>query len=153
MGGVLVTGQSLEGAAHIVQLALTPIFLLTGVGQLLNVFTTRLGRVADRARQLRQEGNASRAEIDRLRLRSRVLDVAVLLSTLAGILTCCTAMTLFSGAVRNEDAATLLFWLFGAALGCAIAALAASAVETILSTRTIRETASQAMDARSGLDG
>ncbi len=140
------TGPALDAAAHIVQLALTPIFLLTGVGQLLNVFTSRLGRVADRARQLRASRDAQAAEVARLRLRSRVLDFAVLLATAAGILTCLSALTLFSGALRNQDAAAVLFWLFGAALACTVSALVASAVETLLSTRATREQATEALD-------
>src|ERR1700753_1853299 len=43
---------SLDSATHLVQLALTPIFLLTGLASLLNVFSTRLGRVADRVDKL-----------------------------------------------------------------------------------------------------
>lgn len=140
----MAAGQTLEAAAHVVQLALTPIFLLTGVGQLLNVFTTRLARVADRTREIVAKGNAHPQEVGRLRLRSRILDGAVLLATAAGILTCLTAATLFSGAIRNEDAASFLFWFFGAALTCAMLALAASALETILSTRSIRDHADEA---------
>jgi hypothetical protein len=35
-----------------IQLAIAPVFLLTGIGAFLSVMTTRLGRVIDRARQL-----------------------------------------------------------------------------------------------------
>jgi hypothetical protein len=140
----ITTAQTLEAAAHVVQLALTPIFLLTGVGQLLNVFTTRLARVADRTREIVAKGDGHPQEVERLRLRSRILDIAVLLATGAGILTCLTAATLFSGAVRNEDAATFLFWFFGAALSCTMLALGASALETLLSTRSMRQHAEEA---------
>src|SRR6478672_9874232 len=37
-----------QSSADVIQLALTPVFLLTAVAALLNVFSTRLGRVADR---------------------------------------------------------------------------------------------------------
>jgi len=37
----------LESVAHIIQVALTPVFLPSGVGTLLNVFATRLARVTD----------------------------------------------------------------------------------------------------------
>ena len=39
----------LANAAHVIQTALTPVFLLAGLATLLNVFSTRLARVADRA--------------------------------------------------------------------------------------------------------
>jgi hypothetical protein len=50
-----MTTDSLETVAHIVQLALTPVFLLSGIAALLNVFSTRLGRVADQADRLSQQ--------------------------------------------------------------------------------------------------
>ncbi len=42
------TLSSLESVAHTIQVALTPVFLLSAIAALLNVFSTRLGRVADR---------------------------------------------------------------------------------------------------------
>jgi hypothetical protein len=39
----------LDSAARVIQTALTPIFLLAGIATLLNVFSTRLARVVDRA--------------------------------------------------------------------------------------------------------
>jgi hypothetical protein len=132
-------GIDLNGAAHVVQLALTPIFLLTGVASLLNVFTTRLGRVADRVAGLRHDPGQHHEQLRRLRLRSRFLDAAVLLAALAGGLTCAAALTLFVGALRNAAAATLLFWLFGGAVVCSTLALTAFSAETVISGRTVRE--------------
>ena len=43
---VHMDNATFEAAAHIVQLALTPVFLLSGIAALLNVFAARLGRVA-----------------------------------------------------------------------------------------------------------
>jgi hypothetical protein len=40
--------QSSIDAMRVIQAALTPVFLLAAVAALLNVFSTRLGRVADR---------------------------------------------------------------------------------------------------------
>ncbi|MGY2736686.1 DUF2721 domain-containing protein [Sphingomonas sp. UYP23] len=126
-------------AAHVVQLALTPIFLLTGVASLLNVFTTRLGRVADQVSRLSSEPTKRPRQLARLRLRSRSLDVAVLFAALAGGLTCCAALTLFLNALRSGAAGEILFGLFGGALVCAIAALAAFSFEMLLAGRTVRE--------------
>ncbi len=132
---------SLEGAAHVVQLALTPIFLLTGLASLLNVFSTRLGRVADRVDRLTSDAAAHPRQLGILRLRSRVLDVAVILVASAGGLTCCAALALFLGALRNGHGGMLLFALFGAALVLSVLALAAFVLETLLSGRSIREQA------------
>ena len=38
---------TLDDATHLIQVALTPVFLLSGIGALLNVFAGRLARVAD----------------------------------------------------------------------------------------------------------
>ena len=131
----------LGSAAHVVQLALTPIFLLTGLASLLNVFTTRLGRVADRVDRLTEVAADHRRQLARLRLRSFVLDAAVLLAALSGGLTCCAALTLFLGALRDAATGAWLFAFFGSALGCAVLALLAFSIETILSGKAVREQA------------
>jgi hypothetical protein len=133
--------DSLNNAAHVVQLALTPIFLLTGLASLLNVFTTRLGRVADRVDKLTEDALAHPRQLRILQLRSRALDAAVILVTIAGALTCCAALTLFFGALRNANGGLLLFALFGGALVLSVLALGAFAFETLLSGRSVREQA------------
>ena len=138
-GAAPMTPAPLNSAAHVIQLALTPIFLLTAVGSLLNVFSTRLARVLDRVHALKAAGHGTRYELDRLRLRSKVLDAAVLSAAAAGGLTCCAAATIFFGVLRDTGTATVLFGLFGAALVAAIVALACFATEVFLSGRAIRE--------------
>ena len=141
-----MTGNTLDTAAHVVQFALTPIFLLAGIASLLNVFTTRLGRIADRAHQLLRDPRCSRTELRRLNLRSRILDGAVLFAAASGALTCCAALTMFLGALKQVAWGAVLFTAFGGALVCAIAALTAFSIETILSGRTIRDTVDEALD-------
>lgn len=131
--------SSLADAAHVVQLALTPIFLLTGLASMLNVFTTRLGRVADLAERLSREADPDERKLRRLRLRSRVLDIAVLLAAAGGALTCGAGLTLFLGSLRNAGDGHFLLFLFGGALVCLALALTAFSAETILSGRTVRE--------------
>lgn len=127
-----------DAAAHVVQLALTPIFLLTGIASLLNVFSTRLGRIADQVDKLESQEAPDPRKAARLRLRSRMLDVAVLMAALAGALTCGAAMTLFIGEIRSGGSGHVLFGLFGGALVCAIVALGAFSVEAILAGRGVR---------------
>ena len=134
-----MTPTSLDSAARVVQLALTPIFLLTGLASLLNVFVARLGRIADRVDILTRDPAGHQRQLARLRLRSRTLDVAVVLTAIAGALTCGAALTLFFGALRNAGDGSLLFQLFGGALVCAVLALAAFAFETLLSGQAVRE--------------
>lgn len=134
-----MTPPNVNIAAHVVQLALTPIFLLSGIASLLNVFTTRLGRIADQVDKLSDQPAKRPRQLARLRLRSRSLDCAVLLAAIAGALTCCAALTLFVGALRTGAAGATLFALFGGALGCAIAALGAFSFEMVLAGRAVRE--------------
>jgi hypothetical protein len=112
--------SALDSAAHIVQLALTPVFLLSGVAALLNVFATRLGRISDHVDTLVADpGDGSqdvRAKLHYLRIRSGLLDVAVVLAASAGALTCAAALVLFLGAVRDSSAGAALFILFGGAI-------------------------------------
>jgi hypothetical protein len=134
---------AIDAAAHVVQLALTPIFLLTGIASLLNVFSTRLGRIADQVDKLIEDERKSSRRLARLRLRSQALDLAVLLAAAAGALTCAAALTLFVGEVRSTDAGALLFGLFGGALVCSVAALGAFSFEMVLAGRGVREIAEE----------
>jgi hypothetical protein len=137
-----MTEYNLEAAAHMVQLALTPVFLLSGTATLLGVFATRLARVADRVDVLsREPKDPIRDELlDLLRCRSRVLDVAVVLSALAGALTCASVLVLFLGEVRGTAAARLLFMSFGTAIALTIVSLSAFVVEMLLAARGVRRT-------------
>jgi hypothetical protein len=138
---------SLDSIAHVIQVALTPVFLLSGIAALLNVFSTRLGRVSDRVDQLAQElvgadPEASRriaAQLAFQRLRSWVLDIAVVLGALAGVATCGATLTLFVGALRDRTGASILFILFGGAVLCTLGALAAFMVEMLIAGHGLRE--------------
>lgn len=143
----LALPASLEGTAHVVQLALTPVFLLTGVATLLNVFATRLARVADQADWVSgQVAGASEAEraalvrrLTRLRRRSLSLDAAVILAATGGVATCGAVLTLFVGALRAAAVAGLLFGLFGAAILCTLCALVVFGVEMLMASRAVRD--------------
>ena len=111
----MMTDPVLEGAAHVVQLALTPVFLLSGIAALVNVFSARLGRVSDQADKLAEQDKTTPGhdlKLELLRWRSRALDWAVILAALAGASTCGAALALFLGAVRGSAGASLLFLLF-----------------------------------------
>src|ERR1035437_11121614 len=91
--------SSLDNVTHVSQVALTPIFLLSGIAALLNVFSTRLGRVADRVDQLatKLQNNTMPETIDLsydfayLWRRSFILDFAVVLGSTGGVETCGSA--------------------------------------------------------------
>jgi hypothetical protein len=134
------TGLTLEGAAHVIQLALTPVFLLSGIAALLNVFANRLGRVADQADKLAEvpSGEGRDRRLRTLRLRTICLDWAVLLAALAGASTCGAVLVLFVGAVGGSAAAYVLFGLFGGALVLTMGALAFYVFEMLMAARGVR---------------
>lgn len=136
-----------DNTAHIVQVALTPIFLLTGVGTLLNVFNTRLARVSDHNQHL---GDLLRATQDdktrrwlkthaaRLKKRLWALDIAVALTAVAGAATCGTAFILFVGSLRDQSVVSWLVISFGVALVCVVLALVAFVADTMLAWHGLR---------------
>ena len=133
---------TLEAAAHVVQLALTPVFLLSATATLLGVFATRLARIADRVNTLSQSvKDPIRDELlNALRRRSRVLEIAVVLSALSGGFTCVAVLVLFLGEVRGDTTAKLLFLSFGGAIVLTMAALGAFVIEMLLTARVLRRT-------------
>src|SRR6516165_10855107 len=121
MPGALNADTSLDLVAHVIQVALTPIFLLSGIATLLNVFATRLARVADLVAQITKAMEQAAPEecadlvreLLRLRRRSIALDAAVVLGAVAAAATCASVFTLFVGALRNATVASVLFTTFG----------------------------------------
>ena len=136
-----MTSETLESAAHVVQLALTPVFLLSGIAALLNVFASRLGRVADQATVLAKaaKGDVRDARLHLLRWRSRALDWAVVLAALAGAFTCTAVLVLFLGALLGKGAAAgLLYLSFGGAIVLTMGALLAFVIEMLLAANGVR---------------
>src|SRR5947208_16843548 len=82
--------------AHVIQLAIAPVFLLTAVGTLLNVLVNRLGRSVDRRRSLvaalpsLDAGLAANAkgELEYVQRRVRLIYTAILLAVGAALLIC-----------------------------------------------------------------
>jgi hypothetical protein len=130
---------SLQDAAHVVQLALTPVFLLSATATLLGVFSSRLARVADRVHTLAMlSGDDHIAELALLKRRSRVLDVAVVIAALGGGLTCVAVLILFLSELRETAAARYLFLSFGGAIVLTMGSLGAFVTEMLLTARGVR---------------
>lgn len=146
MPGLLNQDSSLDLVAHIIQVALTPIFLLSGIATLLNVFATRLGRVADLVVQITkvmeqadpEESVDLARQLLRLRWRSIALDAAVVLGAIAAASTCASVFTLFVGALRNSTVASILFTTFGLAIVCTISAILAFTIEMMMAGSGVR---------------
>ena len=151
MFGVENSGSALDEIAHVIQVALTPVFLLSGIATLLNVFSTRLARVADQVQAVgkalqdadRAEKQALSDQLARLRRRSVALDIAVVLAGIGGASTCAAVLALFVGALRDVTIGSVLFGLFGLAVGCALVAIAAFTFEMLIAGTGIRDEVAQ----------
>ena len=142
-----IANVPLDSIAHVIQVALTPVFLLSGIGALLNVFNTRLARVSDHvshtadllaAEPQGEDAPLMRKHIRRLRYRVLALDIAIVLAALGGASTCGAAFTLFVGALRDANAASVLFVLFGSALGCTVGSLGVFIADGVLAWHGLR---------------
>jgi hypothetical protein len=96
----------INNIGHVIQLAIAPVFLLTGVGTLLMVLTNRLARIIDRSRALedRLDGKYSDRDMDELAVmyrRSHLINVAITLSTTCGLLVCLVIAMLFTADTTN----------------------------------------------------
>lgn len=91
---------------HVIQLAIAPVFLLTGVCTMLMVLTNRLARIIDRSRTLEdrldeRHDEAHMDELDVLYRRWHLINIAITLSTACGLLICFVIAMLFLGDTTN----------------------------------------------------
>jgi len=109
---------------HVVQLSVAPVFLLTGVGTLLNVLSGRLARIIDRARVLEQQLDTPeprcaaeiKNELRVLEKRGRVISHAVKLSTTSALLVCFVIAALFASSLLHGSIRLIVIGLFIAAM-------------------------------------
>ena len=132
--------------AHAVQLAVAPVFLLSGIGAILAVMTNRLGRVIDRARVLeeRLEGASAeylstlRADLAVLSRRAKLIGRAITLCTMTALLVCIVIAVLFLSAFLQFDASIPVALLFIAAMLCFFLGLLWFLREIYLATKSLR---------------
>jgi hypothetical protein len=130
--------SDIANVAHVIQLAVAPVFLLTGVGAILGVLIGRLGRVVDRFRTLgrssEQERMAHTKEMGVLSRRSRWIHRAITLCTLCALLICIVIAVLFVGSTFDVDPSVAVSALFVAAMLALIAGLVCFLREIALAT-------------------
>ncbi len=116
---------NVSGVAHVIQLSVAPVFLLTGVGAILGVLVNRLGRVVDRFRALERHTEPEEAapEMRRLSRRARMIHWAIGLCTSCALLVCIVIASLFVSAIIGVELSTPIAMLFIAAMLALVAAL------------------------------
>jgi hypothetical protein len=136
--------QSLD-IAHLIQLAVAPVFLLSGVGVTLNVLTSRLARIIDRARAIEAELAAAHATPQvlhaRLRLlarRSKYINAAIALATISAMLVTLTVMQLFANDLLPFNLSTAIAITFVGSMLLLTVALLLFFIEVRIATATLR---------------
>jgi hypothetical protein len=135
-----------SAVAHVIQLAVAPVFLLSGIGAMLAVMTSRLGRVIDRARVLedRLDGaspgvqRAINGELASLSRRALLVGRAITLCTMTALLVCTVIAVLFSSAFLHFDASYPVALLFIAAMLAFFLGLLWFLREIFIATATLR---------------
>ncbi|HXW66097.1 MAG TPA: DUF2721 domain-containing protein [Burkholderiaceae bacterium] len=161
------SGAQIIAISHVIQQAVAPVFLLTGVGALLGVLTNRLSRIIDRLRSLSAERSAAHeaseentpeyreaqrnllGEMALLSRRRASIHWAIILCTLCALLVCVVIATMFLGVEFGADPSRLVGLLFVTAMGSLIAGLLCFLHEIALATTTFERRYGSAGNAES----
>ena len=122
---------SLHEIIPVLQVAIGPVILISGVGLLLLTMTNRLGRVIDRTRQLassldqRPESDRTHvvAQITTFYRRARLLRLTIGLASLSVLLAAVLIIVLFLSALLQSDNTSIICLIFIACLASLIASL------------------------------
>lgn len=115
--------------AHVIQLSVAPVFLLTAISTLIAGMNTRLGRIIDRRRVVTdalENKDATPSDTEELLLLARrrhLIYLAILCAVIAALLVCFVVAGAFLGALIATDLSRLVATLFILAMGSMIAAL------------------------------
>lgn len=128
--------SQLSDIAHVIQLAVAPVFLLTAIGTILSALNVRLGRIIDRRRVLearlltpqdQADGEGIVSELRVLGRRIRLTYHSIMFAVASGILVCLVVATGFVGvfvAVDLSEAVGVMFMLSMLCLiGCLVTLL------------------------------
>lgn len=129
--------------AQTIQLSLAPVFLLAGIGAVLNVIAQRLARVVDRARALEQlhprtSGPEHERHVWELRLLDRrisVINSALFLCVASAVAVCSLVAMLFVAELGRLHIGTLVAVTFILAMMLLVAGLIMFIVEVRMSLR------------------
>lgn len=138
---------NISSIAHVIQIAVAPVFLLAGISALLAVMTARLGRIIDRSRRLSRGGKslteAEQALVDQerqdLQRRGHFINIGIALATSSALLVCLVIMILFLGSLISTDVSTLIAISFIVCMFTLIISLALFFAEVFLATRSMRK--------------
>ena len=132
--------------AHVIQLSIAPVFLLTAVGAMLGVLSNRLSRAVDRARSLENRAKTApgdeqsllRRQLTVLNRRIRMIYRAMVLCAVCALLICSVIVTAFASTLAGAVLAVPIAVLFIAAMLAFIGALLLFLREVHLAISTLQ---------------
>ena len=132
--------------AGVIQLSVAPVFLLAGVGAIVNAMSTRLGRVVDRARSIEGElagADAVRAErihaeLYTISVRARLISRAIALAVLCALLVTVLLIVAFVDAFIEANLSFVLATIFVAALAAFSGSLLVFLREILIASANLR---------------
>ncbi|HEY2677177.1 MAG TPA: DUF2721 domain-containing protein [Steroidobacteraceae bacterium] len=133
--------------AHLIQVALTPIFLISAIGVILNVLTNRLARIVDRARAMekelgrpdyRPEGRDLHSALGILEQRASYINWAITLITLSALFIAMVVVMLFVNAFVRWELSVFIACMFILSMMALAAALLSFLIEVRVATNTLR---------------
>ncbi|MYM29142.1 DUF2721 domain-containing protein [Duganella sp. CY15W] len=128
---------------HIIQLAIAPVFLLSGVCTNLIVLTNRLARIIDRSRVLEDRLDVAYSdpylnELDVLYRRSHLINMSIFLSTACGLFVCLIVAMLFLGDITNFSLDKYIAGMFVVAVICLVGSFVALLREIFIASAAMR---------------
>ena len=141
-----ISQAPISDVAHAIQLSLAPVFLLSGIGVLLGMLTSRLARIVDRARVMEQRLQFAAEQEMRdllawllvITRRARLMNRAITLSTIAALLVASVVALLFASAFSSFSLAPLIGLLFILSMMSLIASLLCFLLEIRIATASLR---------------
>jgi hypothetical protein len=131
--------------SHAIQMAVAPVFLLSGVAALIGVLTTRLSRIIDRARVLEGQERAAghpvpelHEELLHLSQRARLVSWSISLCTTSALTICALIAVLFIGNSLSFHVAQLVSVLFVFCMAALFTALVCFLREIYIATQAMR---------------
>ncbi|MGO8835794.1 MAG: DUF2721 domain-containing protein [Limisphaerales bacterium] len=137
---------AIEKIIPMLQVAIGPVILISGVGLLLLTMTNRLGRAIDRVRQLTRElpdrtgreREQTLAQVAILYRRARMIRLSITLAALSALLASALIITLFLTALLQWESGLLASLIFIACMGALFASLVAFIRDINLSLQALK---------------
>jgi hypothetical protein len=130
----------------VLQVAIAPVILISGVGLFLLSLTNRFGRALDRTREIHHE-LVGAAAADRHRLssqvaviyrRARMIQFSIIMAAVSALFAAMLILTLFCAALFKWEASTVISLIFIACLGSLIVSLVTFIMDIRLSLKALK---------------